>query len=157
MKCFFQRLWSSRRWRLSIIILVVGIGGIFAYDMANENGRLISERIYLDCAAWQMVKKTVIFGLVVSEERAEKLPFSEMARSFTPSLGGDEIIVGVRPLSPLKSRFKHGRLLGSISDLKQLDVMLQVEPENRDDVEEEVAHVLASMHRSIELIRKPEK
>jgi hypothetical protein len=157
MKCFFQRLWNSRRWRFSIIILVVGIVAIFACDMANENGLLFSERTYLDGASWQIVRKTEILGIVVSEAKAEELPFAELARGFRPSFDDGEVIVAVRPLGCLKSRFSHGRLLGSVSDLKQLSSMLGAEPENRDEIEKKVLLVLASMRDSIGRAGKSEK
>lgn len=157
MKSFFQRLWNCRRWRLSIIILVVGIAAFFAYDLANENGRLVSERTYLDGASWQLVKKTVILGLVFSENSAEKLPFVEMARSFIPSFDGGEVIVAVRPLGWHTSRAKHGKLAGYISDLKQLSCRLDAEPGNRVEIENEVLLVLASMRESIDRVRRSEQ
>ena len=157
MKSFFQRLWNCRRWRYSIIFPVVGIAGLFAYDMANENGLLFSERTYLDGASWQIVRKTEILGIVVSEERAEELPFAEMARRFTPSFDRGEVIVAVRPLRWHTSRAKHGKLAGYISDLKQLSCRLDAEPENRDEIEKEVLLVLASMRDSIGRAGKSEK
>ena len=156
MERFFRRLLTCSRCRFAIIILLVGIAGVFSYDIANANGRLVSQRTYLNCAAWQLVEKTEVFGFVVSEEMTEKLPFAEMARSFTTSLEDPEVIVSIRPLGNLKTRFNHGKILGSISDLKRLSFMLQAEPENRGAIEKEVMLVLASMRDSIKMSRREE-
>lgn len=80
-----------------------------------------------------------------------------MTLSAAPILGEGESLVAVRPLRCLKSRTRHGRLLGSISDLKQLSFMLEAEPENREEIEKEVLLVLESMRESIERVSEAEK